>query len=133
MTPACFLWALAATDLLVCGLWLALRPGDLFGLLGMSPIPDGVFLARLFGGVLAGEGLCLVLAMSRPGWRSLAWPALWGRVLEVGMGLFLLGTDRVALPRSVLAGFVGDAAVGLALVGAGVVASLRDAKKRVTE
>jgi hypothetical protein len=128
MTPARFLWALAATDLLACGFWLALRPGDLFGLLEMSPLPDGVFLARLLGGVLVGEGLFLVLAMAMPGWRSLAWVALWGRVLEVGMGLFLLGTDRVVLPRPALVGLVGHAVVGLALVGAGLW-SIRRASK----
>ena len=135
------LWA-AALDSLLFGLWAVLRPAGLFGLLGV-PLPDDAFylwqvhvgvlsrktmsspqisdaflLWQLLGVLLLAHLVFLLLAALRPAARGgLALAPLLGRALLAGLWLWLLGTDRVSLPRAPLAGLLAHDVLVLAALG----------------
>jgi hypothetical protein len=137
------LWA-AALDSLLFGLWAVLRPADLFGLLGVrlpddplslwqvhvgalsrqamsSPrVSDAYLLWQLLGLLLLLHFVFLLLAALRPAARGgLALAPLLGRALLAGLWLWLLGTDRVSLPRAPLVVLLAhDAFVTAVLTGA---------------
>jgi hypothetical protein len=118
----------AALDSLLFGLWAALRPADLFRLLDV-PLPDGAYhlwqvhvgvlsrrvmssprvsdaflLWQLLGLLLLVHFAFLLSAALRPSSRGgLALVPLLGRALQAGLWLWLLGTDRVHLPVTLLA------------------------------
>ena len=131
MAPSCLsrpLLGAAALDSLLFGLWAALRPADLFRLLGV-PLPDDAYaLWQVHVGVLSREAMssprvhdafllwqllglltlvhCVLLlaAALRPAaLGGLALAPLLGRALQAGLWLWLLGTDRVRLPVAPLA------------------------------
>jgi hypothetical protein len=88
----------AALDGIATAAWSLARPHDLFGLLRMSPPADG-FLWQVHGGLVLGPVVCLVLAAARPGvYGGLVLVPLLSRVLNAGLWLWLLGTDRLAVP-----------------------------------
>ena len=133
----------AALDSLLFGLWAVLRPADLFRLLGV-PLPDDAYyfwqvhvgvlsreamrsprvsdaflLWQLLGLLLLVHFVFLLSAALRPGSRGgLALAPLLGRALQAGLWLWLLGTDRVSLPRAPLAALLAhDGIVTAALAG----------------
>ena len=135
------LWA-AALDSLLFGLWAVLRPADLFRLLDVrlpddpfylwqvhvgvlsrktmsSPrVSDAFLLWQLLGVLLLAHLVFLLLAALRPAARGgLALAPLLGRALLAGLWLWLLGTDRVSLPRAPLAGLLAHDVLVLAALG----------------
>jgi hypothetical protein len=135
------LWA-AALDSFLFGLWAVLRPADLFRLLDVrlpddpfylwqvhvgvlsrktmsSPrVSDAFLLWQLLGVLLLAHLVFLLLAALRPAARGgLALAPLLGRALLAGLWLWLLGTDRVSLPRAPLAGLLAHDVLVLAALG----------------
>jgi hypothetical protein len=110
------LFLLAATDNVAYGGWAIAHPGGLFGLLGIIPSPDALLLWRVLGAVLVGQAWCLVAAARRPAHRGLALVALSGRALLGSLWLWLLGTDRVVLPRESLLALLAHEGVWLVVV-----------------
>jgi hypothetical protein len=132
-----------ALDSLLFGLWAALRPADLFRLLGV-PLPEGSFylwqvhvgilsreamssprvhdaflLWQLVGLLLLAHFVFLLLAALRPMGRSgLALAPLLGRALLAGLWLWLLETDRVSLPGAPLRALMAHDALVAAALGA---------------
>jgi hypothetical protein len=105
---------LAAVDAAAAGGWLAARPGDLLALLGLPTSDDALLLGRLLGLLWLGHAPALVLAaVRRARYGGLVWLPLLGRVLAVGLWLWLLGTDRVQVPRLPLVGLIAHDAVWL--------------------
>jgi hypothetical protein len=133
----------AALDSLLFGLWAVLRPADLFGLLGVRLPDDAYYLWQVHVGVLSRQAMSsprvsdafllwqllgllllvhfafLLAAALRPtSLGGLALAPLLGRALQVGLWLWLLGTDRVSLPGAPLAALLAhDGLVTAALVG----------------
>jgi hypothetical protein len=89
---------LAALDGLATAAWSLARPHDLFALLRMPP-PADAFLWQVLGALALGPVVCLVLAAARPAvYGGLVLVPLLSRMLQAGLWLWLLATDRVALP-----------------------------------
>jgi hypothetical protein len=94
---------LAGLDSLAAGAWAALRPADVFASFQLPPSPDSLLLARALGGLLVFQAGCLLLAARRPAdCGGLVLLPLAGRLLQCGVWLWLLGTDRVSLPPAPL-------------------------------
>jgi hypothetical protein len=92
---------LAAGDSLAEGIWAVAWPAGLFDLLGTAP--PQILLWRTLGVFLLAQVPCLVFAAVRPlEYRSLILVPLIGRTLLAGVWLWLLGTDRISLPRTPL-------------------------------
>jgi hypothetical protein len=116
MSAVRILLLLAAADSLAAGAWAALRPLDLFALLETSPPSggDAVFLWRILGLLLVGQGLCPIAAAWRPAdCGGLVLVPLSGRLLLCGVWLWLLGTSRVHLPPTSLRGLLLHDAIWL--------------------
>jgi hypothetical protein len=93
---------LAALDSVVAGGWAILRPEQGFALLQIPP-PQDAFLLRVLGGLLIGQGLCLIAALLRPlEWGGFVWAALLGRLLLGGVWLWLLGAGRMPMQPALL-------------------------------
>ena len=111
------LLVLASVDSLAYGMWAVCWPDDLYRrldlpardpiawkLLGMGlETADHILLWRVMGALFLAQALFLALAAWRPNaWGGLVMMALIGRVLPLGMWLWLLGTERVEMPAAPL-------------------------------
>jgi hypothetical protein len=110
---------LAALDTTLAALWVVLRPSALLAFLELTPSRDALLLAQALGALmLGGQVPCLVLAAARPVTAgALALVPLTGRGLLVGLWLWLLGTDRVAVPGRPLGLLLAHDGLGLAVLG----------------
>src|SRR5712692_3010478 len=106
------LLVLAWVDSLAYGIWAVCWPDDLFRRLD-SPVrdpiawkllgigletADHILLWRVFGTLIVAQALILALVALRPNaWGGLVATVLIGRLLPLGMWLWLLGTERVDL------------------------------------
>jgi hypothetical protein len=89
--------ALAALDSAASGGWALLRPAQVYELLNLKP-PGDAFLLSALGALLVLHALCLLAATARPAeWGGLVWVPLLGRLLNMGVWLWLLGSERVAV------------------------------------
>jgi hypothetical protein len=86
---------------------MLLRPEDLLAFLHTSSRPDSLFLIRCLAGLTLVQGLGLGLAWLQPRYRDFAWTVLATRTVEVGMGVFLLATERIDLPEARLLALTG--------------------------
>jgi hypothetical protein len=113
---------LAALDSIAYGTWAVVLPAGLFGLLGTTPPADALLLWRLLGAVLVGQAWCLLAAARKAVDVGLVLVPLAGRALLGGVWLWLLFTDRIALPPAPLwALFAHDAAWSMVvLIAAGL-------------
>jgi hypothetical protein len=106
------LLVLACVDSLAYGIWAVFWPDDLFRRLELparGPITwkllgigletaDHILLWRVLGALILAQALILALVAWRPSaWGGLVMMALIGRLLPLGMWLWLLGTERVEL------------------------------------
>jgi hypothetical protein len=113
------LLALAAVDGLAYGLWALYWPEDLFDRLELperAPIAwkllgfgfetaDHILLWRVLGALFLAQALILALVAWRPNaWAGLVVTVLIGRLLPLGMWLWLLGTERLELRAAPLQG-----------------------------
>ncbi len=94
------LLALAALDSFAGGVWALARPGDLFEFLQVpAPADDARLLWSVLGAVGLVYGLFLVILITRPGRLGmLALAPLLGRLIGVGLWLFVLGSGRGPVP-----------------------------------
>ncbi len=93
---------LAALDSVAAGGWAILQPEKVFAALEVTP-PQDRFLLPVLGALLLGQGLCLLGALLRPReWGGLVWVPLLGRLIFVGLWLWLLGAGRLPEPRAYL-------------------------------
>ncbi len=116
MFLARILLLLAAADSFAAGAWAVGWPDALFALLGMSAPVDARSLWRLLGGLLLGQGVCLIPAAWRPAdCGGLVLVPLFGRLLLCSVWLWLLGTSRVSLPAGPLRGLLLHDALWLPL------------------
>jgi hypothetical protein len=97
------LWAaratlgLAALDSAASGGWALLWPDQVFQFLNLRP-PGDAFLLSGLGALLVLHAVCLLAAAFRPAeWGGLVWVPLLGRLLNMGVWLWLLGSERVAV------------------------------------
>jgi hypothetical protein len=89
--------ALAALDSAASGAGVLFWRDQVFALLNLKP-PGDAFLLSALGALLVLHALCLVAAAVRPAeWGGLVWVPLFGRLLNMGVWLWLLGSDRVAI------------------------------------
>jgi hypothetical protein len=94
--------ALAALDSAASGGWALLRPDQVFALLNLPP-PGDAFLLSALGALLVLHAVCLIAAAARPAeWGGLVWVPLLGRLLDMGVWLWLLGADRIAQQPALL-------------------------------
>jgi hypothetical protein len=116
----------AAVDAVAAGGWLAARPGDLLALLHLAPHSDALLLGHVLGVLWLGHALALIRAAARPADHGgLVLLPLLGRLLALGLWLWLLGTERVQVPRLPLFALIAHDAVWLP----GFVAVLRRARQ----
>jgi len=98
----CVLLWFSAGDALVAGAWLLVRPVDLFIFLGVATPTDAI-LWRLLGLLNLGHGVCLILAVYRPGaFGGLVLAPLVGRLLEIGVWLWVLHSEPLAASPTAL-------------------------------
>jgi hypothetical protein len=91
---------LAAADALAAGGWAVLWPAGLFALLQTAPTHDSLLCWRVLGALTLGHVPCLVLGAARPAvYGGLLLVPLFGRALQAGVWLWLLGSERLPLPR----------------------------------
>jgi hypothetical protein len=91
---------LAAADALAAGAWAVLWPAGLFDLLETAPSPDSLLCWRVLGAFTLGHVPCLALGAARPAvCGGLLLVPVFGRALEAGVWLWLLGSERILLPR----------------------------------
>jgi hypothetical protein len=88
---------LAALDSAASGTWALVRPAEVFALLHLDP-PGDAFLLSALGVLLLAHAVCLLAAAARPSeWGGIVWVPLLGRLLDMGVCGWLLGSDRVAV------------------------------------
>ena len=94
--------AMAALDSVDSGGWALLWPAQVFEFLNLKP-PGDAFLLSALGALLVLHGFCLVAAAARPAeWGGLVWVPLLGRLLNMGVWLWLLGAGRIAQQPALL-------------------------------
>jgi hypothetical protein len=96
---------LAGLDSLALGTWASTRPADLFQWVALAPSEDALRLWQVVGVLTLGQVPCLVLAAARPArFGGLVVAPVFGRALQAGLWLWLLGTPqvRVATPPVLL-------------------------------
>jgi hypothetical protein len=110
---------LAALDWGVTAAWLLARPADLLRFLQAAPSGDALLLLRLLGALTLAQGAFLALAAFHRGPAAgLLAPPLFGRALQAGLWLWLLGADRAALPAGPLLLLLAHDAFWLAALAA---------------
>jgi hypothetical protein len=109
------LLVLSAGDALLSGGWLLLRPEDLFAWLQVPTSMD-VILWRLLGLLNLGHGACLILAAYWPEiWAGLTLAPLVGRLLQIGVWLWVLHSEQAAASGIALGWLIAHDALWLPL------------------
>jgi hypothetical protein len=99
LLPGRALLLLAAIDALAAGVWAVWWPAGLFALLQTAPAHDSLLCWRGLGALTLGHVPCLALGAARPAVSSgLVLVPLFGRALEAGVWLWLLGSASLPLP-----------------------------------